>query len=44
MRVLKTRWRVIALVPLVAFTILLVGNRIVPDQNRAQAANDVGTA
>ena len=33
---LNTRWRLIALVPLVAVTILSIGNRIVavPDQNR----------
>jgi hypothetical protein len=42
MRVLNTRLKLIALVPLVAVAILLVGNRIFPDQNRAQAANDVG--
>jgi hypothetical protein len=42
MKTLNARWRVIALVPLVAVAILLVGNRIVPDQNRAQAASDVG--
>src|SRR4030095_3062567 len=42
MKILNRRGRVIALVPVVAVAILLVGNRIVPDQNRAQAANDVG--
>jgi hypothetical protein len=42
MKVLNTRWRVIALVPLVTVAILVVGSRIMPDQNRAQAANDVG--
>jgi hypothetical protein len=46
MRVLNTRWRLIALVPLVAVAILSIGNRIgaVPDQNREirEAANEVG--
>src|SRR6266567_149333 len=41
MKTRNTRRRLIALVPLVAIAILLVGNRIVPDQNRAQAANHV---
>jgi hypothetical protein len=42
MKTLNKRSRLIALLPLVTIAILLVGNRIVPDQNRAQAANDVG--
>ena len=42
MKVLNTRRKLIALVSLVAVAILLVGNRILPDQNRAQAASDVG--
>ena len=46
MRTLNTRWRLIALIPLVAIVILSIGNRIgaVPDQNREirEAANEVG--
>jgi hypothetical protein len=46
MKTLNTRWRLIALVPLVAVTILSIGNRIgaVPDQNKAarEAANGGG--
>jgi hypothetical protein len=45
MRTANTRWKLCALVPLVAIAILSIGNRIgaVPDPNReAQAANDVG--
>jgi hypothetical protein len=46
MRTLNTRWRLIALIPLVAIAILSIGNRIgaVPDQNREirEAANEVG--
>jgi hypothetical protein len=42
MKVLNRRLRVVTLVPLLTVGILLVGNRIVPDQNRAQAASDVG--
>src|SRR5260370_20176177 len=46
MKTLNTRWRLIALVPLVAIAILSIGNRIgaVPDQNREvrEAANEVG--
>jgi hypothetical protein len=46
MKVLNTRWKLIALVPLVAIAILSIGNRTgaVPDQNREvrEAANDVG--
>src|SRR6266436_10055600 len=46
MKTLNTRWRLIALVPLVAITILSIGNRIgaVPDQNREvrEAAREVG--
>jgi hypothetical protein len=46
MKVLKTRWKLIALVPLVAIAILSIGNRIeaVPDQNLEirEAANEVG--
>jgi len=46
MKVLNTRWKLIALVPLVAIAILSVGNRIgaVPDQNLEirEAANEVG--
>ncbi|HXM51616.1 MAG TPA: hypothetical protein VN956_27495 [Pyrinomonadaceae bacterium] len=42
----KTRWRLIALVPLVAVAILSIGNRTgaVPDQNKEvrEAANEVG--
>ena len=36
MKTLNTRWRLIALVPLVALAILSIGNRIgaVPEQNR----------
>ena len=36
MKTLNTRWRLIALVPLVAIAILSIGNKIsaVPDQNR----------
>src|SRR6266404_1913646 len=46
MRTLNTRWRLIALIPLVAIAILSIGNRIgaVPDQNREirEATNEVG--
>ena len=46
MKVLNKRWKLIALVPLVAIAILSVGNRIgaVPDQNLEirEAANEVG--
>jgi hypothetical protein len=51
MKTLNTRWRLIALVPLVAVAILSIGNRIgaVPDQNKSdqnkevrEAANDGG--
>ena len=46
MKVLNTRWKLIALVPLVAIAILSIGNRTgaVPDQNREirEAANEVG--
>ena len=46
MKLLNTRWRLIALVPLVVIAILSIGNRIgaVPDQNKEvrEAANDVG--
>ncbi len=46
MKVVNTRWRLVALVPLVAITILSIGNRIgaVPDQNREvrEAAREVG--
>ena len=46
MKTLNTRWRLIALVPLVAITFLSIGNRIgaVTDQNREvlEAANEVG--
>jgi len=46
MKTLNTRWRLIALVPLVAVAILSIGNRIgaVPDQNKEvrEAANEVG--
>jgi hypothetical protein len=46
MKVLNTRLKMIALVPLVAITILSIGNRTgaVPDQNREirEAANEVG--
>jgi hypothetical protein len=46
MRNLNSRWRLIALLPLVAMAILLIGNRTsaVPDQNREvrEAANEVG--
>src|SRR6267154_1463030 len=46
MRTLNTRWRLIALVPLVAIAILSIGNRIgaVPDQNKEirEAANEGG--
>ena len=46
MKTLNTRWRLIALVPLVAVTILSIGNRIgaVPNQNKEvrEAANEVG--
>ena len=46
MRVLNTRWKLMALLPLVAVAILSIGNRIgaVPDQNREvrEAANEVG--
>src|SRR6266849_8258659 len=46
MKTLNTRWRLIALVPLVAIAILLIGNRTgaVADQNQEvrEAANEVG--
>src|SRR5260221_4772451 len=46
MKTLNTRWRLIALVPLVAVTILSIGSRIgaVPDQNKEvrEAANELG--
>src|SRR5712691_9190533 len=50
MKTLNTRWRLIALVPLVAVAILSIGNRIgaVPDQNEEvrdevrEAANEGG--
>ncbi len=46
MKTLNTRWRFIALVPLVAIAILSIGNRTgaVPDQNKEvrEAANEVG--
>ena len=46
MKTLNTRWRLIALVPLVAVAILSIGNRIgaVPDQNKEirEAANGGG--
>ena len=46
MKTLNTRWRLIALVPLVAVAILSIGNRIgaVPDQNKEvrEAANEGG--
>src|SRR5258708_3361702 len=46
MKTLNTRWRLIALVTLVAVRILSIGNRIgaVPDQNKEvrEAANEVG--
>jgi hypothetical protein len=46
MKTLNTRWRLIALVPLVALAILSIGNRIgaVPDQNKEirEAANEGG--
>jgi hypothetical protein len=46
MKILKTRGKLIALVPLVAIAILSIGNRTgaVPDQNREarEAANEVG--
>jgi hypothetical protein len=46
MKTLNTRWRLIALVPLVAIAILSIGDRIgaVPDQNREvrEAANEGG--
>ena len=46
MKTLNTRWRLIALVPLVAIAILSIGNRTaaVPDQNKAAggAANEGG--
>ncbi|MEP6568352.1 MAG: hypothetical protein ABJC10_01145 [Acidobacteriota bacterium] len=46
MKTLGTRWRLIALVPLVAVAILSLGSRTgaVPDQNREvrEAANEVG--
>ena len=46
MKTLNTRWRLIALVPLVAVAILSIGNRTgaVPDQNKEvrEAANEVG--
>src|SRR2546430_8612959 len=46
MKTLNTRWRLIALVPLVAVAILSIGDRIgaVPDQNKEvrEAANEGG--
>ena len=46
MKVVNTRWRLVALVPLVAIAILSIGNRIgaVPDQNRevSEVALEVG--
>ena len=46
MKTLNTRWRFIALVPLVAIAILSIGNRtgVVPAQNKEvrEAANEVG--
>jgi hypothetical protein len=46
MRILYTRWKLIALVPLVAIAILSIGNRtgVVADQNNEirEAANEVG--
>ena len=46
MKTLNTRWRLIALVPLVAIAILSVGNTtgVVADQNKEvrEAANEVG--
>jgi len=46
MKTLNTRWRLIALVPLVAVAILSIGNRTgaAPDQNKEvrEAANEVG--
>jgi hypothetical protein len=46
MKTLNTRWRLIVLVPLVAVTILSIGNGIgaVPNQNKEvrEAANEVG--
>jgi hypothetical protein len=46
MKTLTTRWRLIALVPLVAIAMVSIGNRIgaVPDQNREvrEAAREVG--
>ncbi len=46
MRIQNTSWKLIALVPLVAVAILLIGNRTkaVPDQGREvrEAANEVG--
>src|SRR5947209_18038391 len=46
MKVINTRWKLVALVPLVAIAILSIGNRTgaVPDQNKEvrEAANEVG--
>jgi len=42
MKSLNTRQRLIALIALTAIAILSVGNKIVPEQNRAHAANDAG--
>src|SRR5436853_3989895 len=46
MKVLNTRWKLIALVPLVVVAILSIGNRtgVVPAQNKEvrEAANEVG--
>src|SRR6266481_907735 len=46
MKTLNTRWKLVALVPLVAIAILSIGNRIgaVPDQNKEvrEAANEGG--
>jgi hypothetical protein len=46
MKILNTRWRLIAMIPLVAVAILSIGNRTgaVPDQNKEvrEAANEVG--
>ena len=46
MKTLNTRWRLIALVPLVALVILSIGNRIgaVPDQNKSDQKNEVREA
>ena len=46
MKTLNTRWRLIALVPLVAIAILSIGNRIgaVPDQNKSDQNKEVREA